>query len=58
MRRWEDHITMDPKEIGVDTGNWIDSRLKILTDQLTRNISLGVDEDTILVSIVMKYVSM
>ena len=24
-RRWEDHIRMDLKEIGVDTRNWVDS---------------------------------
>jgi hypothetical protein len=24
-RRWEDNIRMDPKEIGINTMNWIDS---------------------------------
>ena len=24
-RRWEDIITMDPKEIGINTKNWLDS---------------------------------
>jgi hypothetical protein len=23
-RRWEDNITMDFKEIGINTGNWVD----------------------------------
>ena len=25
MRRWEDNIRMDLKEIGIDTRNWVDS---------------------------------
>ena len=24
-RRWEDNIRMDLKEIGINTGNWVDS---------------------------------
>ena len=24
-RRWEDNIRMDPKEIGINTRNWVDS---------------------------------
>ena len=24
-RRWEDNIRMDLKEMGIDTGNWVDS---------------------------------
>ena len=24
-RRWEDNITMDLKEIGINAGNWVDS---------------------------------
>ena len=24
-RRWEDNIIMDIKEIGINTGNWVDS---------------------------------
>ena len=25
MRRWEDNIRMDLKEIGINTSNWVDS---------------------------------
>ena len=25
MRRWEDDIRMDPEEIGIGAGNWVDS---------------------------------
>ena len=25
MRRWEDNITMDLEEIGINAGNWVDS---------------------------------
>ena len=25
MRRWEDNIRMDIKEIGINTRNWVDS---------------------------------
>ena len=25
MRRWEDNITMDLVEIGINAGNWVDS---------------------------------
>ena len=25
MRRWEDNIRMDLKEIGINAGNWVDS---------------------------------
>jgi hypothetical protein len=24
-RRWEDNIRMDPEEIGINAGNWVDS---------------------------------
>ena len=24
-RRWEDNIRMDPEEISINTGNWVDS---------------------------------
>ena len=34
-RRWEDNMRMDPKEIGINTRNWVDSlRIGIIGEPL------------------------